>query len=415
MTRCTPYSLGVWQVVAATFLLFTNIGVHADDPWSYTVHFPSGGTLVGDVVNESSVAGRNLFVFKSQSGSVWKLDQKKSVQKIERPDELHDRYASEAAKQADSPDGHWSMYDWCKNNGGSAKFSREMKLHLRQIVRLDPSDAKAWRFLGYIDVGGQWVPEEQFYLETGYVKLKRRWIPRALLQVDQDRSTVDDHLGARKKALKQWEKNVLRKQPADAARSELVKILDAASLEYFAENFLEKENDPALRLFFVDALGEIPNPISTAILVRRAMEDSDRSVREQALAMLDRDGFDTRNTLRSLYPYLKHPDNQLVNHAATLIGHYRDRQSIALLIESLRTVHKVSTGSEPGRMSVNTSGGLTMNTGPSTIDAQFTNKSVLQALNDITEEDFGFDVDRWKMWYSSQNTLTRFDVRTTEN
>ena len=84
------------------------------------------------------------------------------------------------------------------------------------------------------------------------------------------------------------------------------------------------------------------------------------------------------------------------------------------LIGALQTTHTVATGNDPGRITTgfDNTGGVGLSTGgPKTVQKTFTNNDVLEALEQITGQSFGFDEQLWKEWFVSQHTTLGYDLR----
>ena len=60
----------------------------------------------------------------------------------------------------------------------------------------------------------------------------------------------------------------------------------------------------------------------------------------------------------------------------------------------------------------NQSGGMSMGGGPTIISQSYRNQAVLDALSTLTGQNFGFDKQAWKAWYSAQRKPAKgFDPR----
>lgn len=386
---------------------------HAEDSGPATFHFRSGGVISGTLVGESRQAGKNFLEVQTENGSVIKL-RKSLIKRVEVFGNEQEMYRIALKRMPNTPSGHWTMCDWCKEHGGNSKFRNEIEYHLKEIVKLDPTDSKAWQKLDYTKVDGRWVPEEQHFRSLGYTKLNGKWISSVQLQSINANSSSESEFNARKKALKKWQNNTLGKKDFETVRSELFGIVDALSLRYFESRFLRKADDPRERELYLEAIGRVPTAEAQRILVQYAVEDSDREIREQAVLQLEQPHYPTERSTRYLASsYLKHPSNRLIRRAGTIIGRLKDESAIIPLIGSLETVHKEATGTDPNRLNTrfDSSGGVGFGTGgPKSVTVRRQNQSVLQALADITQQDFGFDSELWMDWYVAEHTVTNYDV-----
>ena len=300
--------------------------------------------MLGTVIAEPKENRKAYLVIRTASGSTIKVEKSKVIQRVAENTRNLDQYKTKLAATADNPDDHWEMYFWCKEQ--SSKFKEQLDYHLRQIVKLDPSDKKAWQLLEHIEVDGRWVPEEQHYRSRGYVKHKGRWVSKLQLEFNQETDASETDLNTRKKALRNWKQNTLRTGDYETIRNELFKLIDPVSVRYFTDNFLKREKDPELRNLYIEAIGRVPNRTAQSILIRYAMQDEVPEVRDQAILQLEQETYDKRYTASRIARYLNHSSNELVNRAGYLLANFKQPNVILPLISSLHTRHKFATGSD---------------------------------------------------------------------
>ncbi len=389
------------------------------------IHFRSGGELVGAVVAETKDAGKSYVVIKTESGSIFKIPKSK-IRRVEKTGlAVADYRAKLATVDASKSSGHWEMYNWCKQSSGRSKLRERMKFHLQEIVKIDPSDDDAWRRLGevgepYVKVDGSWIPEEQHYASLGYVKVKGRWMPEVLSLEKRKQVAAERHLNSKKTDLKSWKKNLLNRRGTNPAEIKRVldQILDPASLGFFVQNFLRNEDSAVRRSLYLDSIGYVKSQQAQNVLVEYAITDPDYDVRETAILKLEQE-FSPESTVGLASQFLAHPNNHVVNSAGSLIGRIKVEQGIVPLIGSLRTKHKESLGNDSGRINAGFggAGGNSFSFGekPKFQVVTRSNKAVLQALYEITGEDFGFDQVLWRQWYVSKHTITKYNVREESN
>ncbi len=383
-----------------------------------TLFFRSGSQMQGEILSEKEENGRTFVVFRTRSGSILKLDKVKLVQRIVPVGPEYREYEQELGRIQQTPAAHWKMYDWCRESSRRSKFKREMQFHLKRIVELDPTDAKAWQLLGYIDVGGQWLPEEQHYDSIGYVKSRGQWVPAVQVDVDQQQALQEEQYNSRKTALSKWRKHTLPDEPLDVVRKELYRIVDPMSVVFLAENYLRQESEPKLRMLYVEAVGRVESHAARQILVDTVMNDPDRDVSELAMSMLEQAHYDPDAVARSFAIFLDNQktrvSNRVVNRAARKLARLNRNSAIVPLIGALRTTHTIATGKDPGRITTgfDSTGGVGLSTGgPKTVQRTFSNHDVLEALERITGQSFGFDEQMWKEWFVSQHTTLGYDLR----
>ena len=403
-------------ILAVLFFALAASNAHAQDNLAPTrVYFKSGGSILGTIISEPKEDRKSYLVLRTSSGSVLKLDKSRIIQRVADNARTEQEYQKMLASVGNTPDDHWKMYEWCKKE--SSKFKEQIEFHLRQIVALDPSDDKAWQRLNYIEVDGRWVPEEQHYLSHGYVKRRGRWVSKLQLEFDSQSESADDEFNARKKALRNWQMNTIKNKDYETIRSELFKIIDPISVSYFEDKFLKKEEDPEKRMLLIDAVGNVHSRAAQRILVKYAIEDPNIEVRDQALLHLEQEQYGRAYTAARLTRYLTQSRNRLINRAGQALSTFQHPDAILPLVAALRTTHKVPTGRGPGQMntSFDSNGGVGFSTGgPKSVDVTVENPGVLEALSNMTGQDFqdyNYDAQRWREWYVLNHTVINPGLR----
>jgi hypothetical protein len=86
-----------------------------------------------------------------------------------------DEYDERAKKLGPQDVAGWkSLGHWAAEQGLSAQ-AREA---YGKVVAAAPNDAEARQALGYVQVGGQWLTEEESYRASGYVKYQGEWMTK---------------------------------------------------------------------------------------------------------------------------------------------------------------------------------------------------------------------------------------------
>lgn len=382
---------------------------NADNPRPI-INFKSGGLLAANILAKPQDGKRGHVVFRTDSGSVLKLDRRRVVSRLVETDNTDRHYRELLEKLSDDPDSHWELYKWCKSEGRRSRFKRQMDWHLRRIVELDPGDEKAWQLLGHVEINGRWVPEDQHLLSLGYVKSGGKWVSALQIGFDQQVAAREQMLNERKAALKKWHRHILPTADISVIRSELFKLVDPISLAFFQNTYVSREKDPEVRLLYIDAIGQVDSTVAQDLLVQYAMLDKDPEIREAAMLQLEQPLFDPDQTARLFAGYLRNSDNNVVNRAGRRIGRLNRLSSTIPLIGALRTEHVVKPGGDPGRMNIgigNGQAGLGVGA-PKPVRMKLENENVLIALERITGQRHGFDQQAWKEWYISQHTITDY-------
>jgi len=385
------------------------------------VQFKSGGSLRVSILSESNDGKQKFTVLQTNSGGILKLENSKAIERITGSQEDYDEYRQFVAKLDKTTQSHWTLYQWCRERERRVRFKDEALFHLRQIVKLDPSDERAWRSFrsvdpdkAFIEINGQWVPEQQHYLASGYTKIDGHWVSKLQIDANAEQASLESLQNDRKERLKKWHRHVLPKEDVDAVRSKLFEIVDPISIEIIESLYLEREKDPRIRALYLEAIGQVATANSQRVLVKYFMTDPEPIVREQAMVGLENKEFSPDRTASLLSQFLKSADNDQINRAARIIGRLGSEAAINQLIDALVTTHLVSPGGDPGRMSTtfdNSGGmGLTMGATPPK-KANFQNEDVLAALESITSQRFGYDQQLWRHWYISRYTTIERDIR----
>ena len=115
------------------------------------------------------------------------------------------------------------------------------------------------------------------------------------------------------------------------------------------------------------------------------------------------------SAVRSRIPYFSR-----INRAAAALGRLDDPRAIAPLIAALVTSHTTVTAGNGGKTSVTFtpgSGGLALGGGPKAATSIMQNRSVLEALTTLTDENFSWNVAAWRQWLAGQGLPPETDLR----
>ena len=387
-----------------------------------TVEFKSGGGLDGQLISDVHDGKARFVVLETKHGGLLKLDKGKMIKRVSRSNLDVAQYRAMINKIDDgenSTELHGKIYDWCREK----RLKAEALFHLRQIVKIDPSDEKAWRSFKVVDpdqafvkINGQWLPEQQHYLNSGYTRVGGDWVSNLQTETNDHADARDQQESDNKVQLKKWKKYVLPREDPRDIRTKLFDLVNPSTIGYLENNYLRREKNPRIRSLYLEAIGQVATPAAQGILVRYLMTDRDEEVREQAMVMLEQESqFDPNSTGLLLTRYLRSNDNSVVNRAGQLIGRLKSTAALIGLMNALETTHVVATGNDPERLSTtfgtNGNTGLTMGGSP-TQQIPMKNEGVLDALESITSQrSFGFDQDRWRQWYLSEHSTSRNDIR----
>jgi len=313
---------------------------------------------------------------------------------------------------ADTAEQQWALAEWCREHDLHA----EREKHLRRAVALDPDHVEARRALGYAKYDGEWRTPDEVMTERGYVRYKGRWrTPQEVQLMERDRKL--------EVARKQWYVDIRRwrdwldgKRAAEGRRN-LLAIDDPLAVPGLSD-ILADEPVPQARMIFIEALARIGTPAAMQVLARGAMEDPVEEVRLTCLDYLKKQP--SPEVAGYFIGKLRSKDNKMVNRAAVALGQLESPTAISPLIDALITEHKFKlvTAGSGGSMSATFptggsggGGGLSMNQKPKIIKRLFQNQAVLDALVEITGQNFNYNQQAWKYWLASQRRRVDFDPR----
>jgi hypothetical protein len=277
--------------------------------------------------------------------------------------------------------------------------------HLQQVLRFDPNHEDARHSLGYSRVDGEWFRADDFMRSKGYVRHNGVWrLPQEVALREAADAEEEASVEWRKK-IKMWRDWVIKgRDRASDGHAEILHIRDPLAVSALIESLTRDNEPPALRLLYLEPLGEIGGGSVLATFVSLVLHDPQADVREACLDRLAKSG--SKAAVRQFIKALKHPENLIVRRAAAALERMNDTEATLPLIEALITEHKKIIGG--GQMSAGFSNtgmqGLTMGGRPKPIVILFENEPVLRALTTMhVGVNFGFDKKRWKDWFIDQN------------
>src|SRR4029453_359508 len=101
-----------------------------------------------------------------------------AMSRVERVVKGHsplDEYDAKAHKLAPNDVAGWrSLGNWAMHQGLSAQ-SRQA---YQKVLVTSPDDAEARQALGYVNLEGRWLTEEESFKARGYVKVQGEWMTR---------------------------------------------------------------------------------------------------------------------------------------------------------------------------------------------------------------------------------------------
>ena len=386
----------------------------------------SGGEFDVRLIDQTQTDNRKFVVFETESGSIVKLDQK-YIGSVLAAEADQKRYIKFRDNLPATVEAHWEIIDWCKSQSrGRTKFKDEIQYHLESIIALEPNDRKARQLLGYEDFNGQWSLKELRYRKYGYVRNKSNWVPKLAHRVEKNFDQKDAQTGSLREKFSKWTRELNRSRLSVAELERVLSnIVTPETANFVFEEGARKKDQPtALRKIYVEAFGGTPSLASAGALVYFSITDVDAEIRERALTLLQQPEFNQDFAMRrTIDEYLHNKNFTFSQRAAILIRTLSQvpganpREVLVPLIDSLVAVRDVPIpgATEAGRLntSFSSNGGLGFSTGggPQSVKKEVTNEHSLNALKQITGEDFGYSEELWNNFFVDNFTVNADGIR----
>lgn len=99
-----------------------------------------------------------------------------------------DEYDARAGKlQPGDVDGWRGLGQWASSRG----LSRQSRLAYEKVMAVAPDDPAARQALGFVQLDGRWLTEEESFRAQGYVKYEGEWMTPAEVQVAQSTAAAE--------------------------------------------------------------------------------------------------------------------------------------------------------------------------------------------------------------------------------
>lgn len=327
----------------------------------------------------------------------------------------------------------WELSQWCARN----YLNEQHRTHLLNVVQIDPEHKQARKLLDHVRHHGDWVPREEMMRDNGYVKYKNHYISLQEMTIIQQSDQAEELNKEWVNRIKRWRAELYSSSPAKSreAWEALKQLQDPAAVPALV-NLFQNHDDRSARLLMVEILATIDSPGAAEGLATQAIFDREADIRQAALKAIPEGYFPDAS--RWFAGYLSHNENKIINRAGVALQHVGTSEVIGDLVNALVTNHSY-TVYVPYRegISVNANGS-SGNSGrssvlPPDIEAMYRagqlpygvevrrpfesnaglkwkavkmqrtirNESVLSALEEITDVQFGYDQRLWRLWLAS--------------
>ena len=388
------------------------------EPVQGRVILKSGGSLEGRISEAKNPEnGRSYVTVIKENGSIIELDQSRLVRKVELVTSKDFEYRQLAAKVS-SVEDHRAVMNWClEQPSGRRRFKKQIESHAHHIVGSQPDDEQARKVLGFVLEDDAWIQKDQFFGQHGYTRQGTSWTPVRAVQIQARQAEVDDKVADRKESLRKWLRAARRGDAtSDELGAALAEFCDQFALEA-VEKAAKREKNAELRALMIEGISQVESTSAMRKLIGFTMSDPDEFVRERALTLLGQPHYDANAASVAFSEFFASKKNENIQRAAFAIGELGGTSVIGQLIEVLITTHKERNPDalEAGRLNPtfrsDGTSGLQTGGGPQIITTTRRNDQVLNALKIVTQQDFDFDIDRWREWNIKSNTYHDISVR----
>jgi len=401
--------------LTATLAACTFSTAHAD-----ILHLTNGGSVEGTIVEQDE----RCYKVRTTVGTVTlPID---AVDRIERRPSVLDEYVKLREKVADTPAAQVELAKWC----GAQDLQSARRSHLRRAIELDADCEPARIALGFVRVAGMWVEGRTAddHAETGPDRKK----------TDQDAASRDDEdvvaaiqsqWAVRIRAIKNNKLETSIDRLVQDGRRRIVEIRDPLAILPLTR--LLGAGNWACRDALVEVLGHFPQDEATLNLAVMALTDRDDRIRQRTLAELKRR--DDPRVVPQFRRALASDSDPLIRRASIGLGTLQAGAAIPDLIDVLKARRRklvevsvrryfgeyLTTFDTPTVISLGNVSHIrhspvlgipAIGTGLVFVDSEYQMRDVtvfrtevLEALKQITGENFGFDEAAWRRWYEEEH------------
>lgn len=367
----------------------------------------NGGRVVGTLINVKRSASDDYQVALEAGGEA--TLEARQVREVIRRRPIELEYERVAPTYADTAEGQWEAAEWCRER----QLPAHRHHHLRRVIELNPSHAKAWAALGYTQINGQWKRPNEVREEDGYQRHQGKWRLSQEIELVEQRQDAEAVAIDWSKKIAKWHQLTFTAERASAdAHQQLSEVRDPLAVPALIR-CLVNERRPVYRIFFLDVLDKVPSPAALDAVGRATLLEQHPEVFHAAVDRIVR-----RKSPQLVEAYcriLEDPNNAVVNRAAYVLGRLEDRGATVPLIRALATNHVIWRKPPKSSQGMATSISIPKDGSapligpgkdepqePVAIPVRLFNQEVLTALTKITGQDFGYDSEAWSRWHAAQ-------------
>ncbi len=395
-----------------------------------TITLSGGGTIRGQILEDKS--SDRAVVVRLQAGGGEVTIERSKIQAITPEKNPAAEYDAIKDQYADTAEDQYELAMWCETH----KLSRQRREHLLRVLELDAEHVKAHQKLGYVLRDGKWLTRDELKEARGMVRFGGRYVTPQEKEILEQKKREDEAVREWHVRVKLWKTWLVGNDAGKTrqAQDSLLAIEDPQALEAVVGQF-GKENAESLRVLLCDVLGNLPGEAATLELVKRSIIDVSPTVRWEAVdKLVERQD---PAAVRTLTKALASEHNVVIRRAAEALGAIGDPSTVLPLIAALVTKHKqvitrevqgggfgvastpevvdyeavVAPGTVAFRpiISYRASGAGISMPSKEVVTVPVENREVLEALEGITKQDFGYDQATWRRWYATE--IRKVEVR----
>lgn len=355
----------------------------------------SGGQVAGEWINRDEPR-RSGYLVRTTEGVELRLASDAVVQRVIETSRAETEYDRLAPTYSDTAAEQWRLAQWCRENG----LATQRRIHLERVIALDVNHVLARRALGYIQVAGKWQTKEGVQRSEGYELYHGRW------RLSQD-IELQEEKAKQAAAENEWMQR-LKRLRADlngermmVAQKQYEEIRDPHAIAPLAK-LMEKEPNRRVKILYLDVLARVDHPGALQAMIATSLSDMDEEIFYECVDRLKK--VPPHAVTKPYVKALSDKENVRVNRAAYAISKLGDEKLVSPLIDALVTTHRIvqdSGGSGQTTSSFDGNGNSAISRGgPTAIDLPVQNRRVLEALVELTGQNFDFNASAWRNWYN---------------
>ena len=400
---------------------------HAD-----LVRLKNGGELRGALVKGSDKTRDPEVTIVSFSGATVSIP-RDQVESVQMRSPAIEEYITRSREIPHTVEAHQQLADWCVSRQLKAQRVEQLEL----LLELDPENDVVHRSLSHIRHDGKWMSRDEAMELQGYVKHNGKYVTHLemeLLEKTETERAAEQVWYPKVKMWVGWLGGRDQRRVAEGLQN-LRSIQDPDAVGALW-NFLGQQQNSDYRQLFVEVAGQLKGPKPVRRLSQSLLNEGYEPVFRLALATIDED--QRIEVVKYCLPGLKNKSNDVVQRAAIVVGQFGDERVIPDLIDALITTHRykilvpdtsndvsmgIASNGSPSLLAPGSSGnvpnniemlnrlgqlphGYTVNdTAPKRmrsvlVKKDLRNTQVLEALQKLTQQDFGYDQRDWQRWWA---------------